>query len=130
MPHELRLSGADVADDATLTLGSHPDGELSFEEGTATVADETLARRLAERYVRLEYVGDAGGDESAGPDDTDGDESVTPPVDPAEYTIDDLAVHLDAEAYSAAELQALLDAEVAGKDREGAMDVIEAALEE
>ena len=119
MPHELRLSGADVADDATLTLGAHPDGELSFEGGTATVEDETLARRLAERYVRLEYVGDA-----------DGDESVTPPVDPAEYTIDDLAVHLDAEAYSAAELQALLDAEVAGKDREGARDVIEAALEE
>ena len=130
MPHELRLSDADVADDATLTLGAHPDGELSFEDGTATVEDETLARRLAERYVRLEYVGDAGGDGSPGSDDTDGDESVTPPVDPAEYTIDDLAAHLDAAAYSDAELQALLDAEAAGKDREGAMDVIEAALEE
>ena len=118
MPHELRLSDADVADDATLTLGAHPNGELSFEEGTATVADETLARRLAERYVRLEYVGDAGGDESAGPDEADGDEPVTPSVDPDEYTIDDLAAHLDAAAYSDAELQALLDAEAAGKDRE------------
>lgn len=140
MPHELRLAD-DVADDATLTLGAHPDGELAFEDGTATVEDETLARRLAERYVRLEYVdggtedesdssdGDSEDDDEASPDAAD-DESVSAPVDPGEYTNTELEAHLDEKAYSDAELRALLDAEDAGRDRTGATDAIEAALEE
>lgn len=120
MSYELRTDD-DVADDVTLTLGSHPDGELTFKDSSAIVDDETLAQRLAERYPHLEY---------AGPADADGSTSADSPIDPSEYTIDDLEDTLAVEEYSAAELEAICEAEQAEKDRNGAISVIEDALEE
>ncbi|WP_435075289.1 hypothetical protein [Halorubrum sp. HHNYT27] len=51
----------------------------------------------------------------------------TPPFDPGEYTIDELTAALADAEYDAAALDALYDAEADGKDRTGALDVIDAA---
>ena len=121
---QFELNTEDLANGLTPDSSVTIPGTISGKRSTASSIPITLT-------VTANSDDDGIADNTEGTDDADGDEeSVAPPVDPGEYTIDDLAAHLDAEAYSAAELQALLDAEVAGKDREGAMDVIEAALKE
>lgn len=49
------------------------------------------------------------------------------PFDPAEYSVDELEDALAADDYSAADLDALSDAERDGKDRTTALDAIDAA---
>jgi len=125
MAHELQTSH-DESFDGALTLAEHPEGSLSFEDGSATIEDEDVAARIARRYPNIERA-DAT---SAGPDNSaEVEEAVAdPPLDPSEYTIDDLEAELDGE-FSDAQLQALLNAEEAGEDRSGATDAIEAQLD-
>lgn len=60
-------------DSGPLTLGRHPDGAVTVTDGGFTVADEAVARRLAEYYPNLEYDGavddEASSDTTASSDD-------------------------------------------------------------
>lgn len=112
----------------TLTLGFHPDGELHFENGTATVEDEDVAAVLVDRYARIEYAEtetDRSGDASA----TDA-EVAEPPFDPTEYTVDEVRDALEDDDYSDAELRALLAAEEAGQGRVGVSEAINERFED
>ncbi|WP_226479167.1 hypothetical protein [Natrinema amylolyticum] len=111
--------------DGTLTLGELPDGELSFDGGAAIVEDEGVATRLADRYVNLEYAGPV---EGQGAESTE-TEPTDLPVDPTEYTIAELETELEDQEFSEDELQAVLEAEASGQDRDGATDAIEEHLE-
>ena len=66
MSHELQLTTDD--EDITLPIGRHPDGTLTFEGGTATVDDESVARAIDDTYPNIEYVGGDAGDTDAGGD--------------------------------------------------------------
>jgi hypothetical protein len=125
--HKLRTTHDDEFD-GTLSLGLHPDGELAFSDGAATVDQENVATAIDSRYPNIEYVGEAETDDG---DEADADEDVVaePPFDPSGCTIDSLEAELEEQNYSDAELEALLDVEVAGQDRTGATDAIEALLE-
>ena len=53
--------------------------------------------------------------------------SAAPPVDPGEYSVDELRDHLADHDYTANELDALAEAERDGDDRTTALDAIDAA---
>lgn len=52
-------------------------------------------------------------------------EQVDPPIDPSDYTIDELETYLENEPLSDEELEALEQAERDGEDRSGALDAIQ-----
>jgi hypothetical protein len=122
MAHELRVA-TDEDYTGTLTLGFHPEGELHFEDGAATVDDEAVAENLDRRYTNIEYVGETG---TADADAASAD-AVEPPIDPGDYTVDELEATLDEESFSDGELEALAAAEAAGENRETALETIDAA---
>jgi len=94
-----------------------------YEHGeTLTVAEHTLA---AHPNTLARAADDDDGDTEAT------DEPIAePPTDPAVYSIDELEQHLAAHTYDAAELNALADAEQAGKNRTGAAEAIADARSE
>lgn len=53
--------------------------------------------------------------------------AVDPPVDPGDYTIDELEDYLENEPLSESELEALEQAERDGEDRKGALEAIQEA---
>lgn len=69
------------------------------------------------------------GDSDSDADNADGDETEAP-FDPSEETNDSLDEMLSENDYSEAELNALLEAEEAGKDRDGAKEALNDALDE
>jgi hypothetical protein len=127
-----------------LTLGAHPDGSLTFEDGTAWVGDESVAAVIDGRYPNIAYTGvedepeepDPGvvpDDQGDGEDEDGGDEDeeiAEPPVDPSEHTIDELETELDDGDFSDAELRAIRDAEESAEDRNGAVDAVDEHLSE
>lgn len=135
MAHELQLTTD--SEDVTLPIGEHPDGVLTFEGGTATVDDESVAEAIDDTYPNIEYVdgadagdGTASDDADSEPDQEDADDVVAePPFDPTEKTVGELEELLEEDDYSAAELDAIGAAEEAGEDRSTAHDAIDAARE-
>jgi len=132
MPHALVVT-TDGDYSGTLALGKHPDGELAFEDGTAVVEREETARRLADHYPNLAYDGAADADGAA--DETADDDAkasvAEPPLNPDEFAVGALRDALADADYSAAELNAIEQAERAdGSPRSTAIDAIDAARED
>jgi hypothetical protein len=96
-----------VADDGTFEL---PDGGESWLQRFAAAYDET-----PDALVR---------EEDGPPDD------VEAPFDPCDLTVDELESKLDEEDFSDEELAALLDSEASYKQRETALEAIDAQREE
>jgi hypothetical protein len=92
--------------------------------------DEFEEDRIAEAHP---YDVEAVDESRAGPADADDDaaaddvEAADPPVDPSELTVDELEAELDEADWGDSALQGLRDAEAAGKNRETALDAIDAA---
>jgi len=124
--HKLQTTHDDEFD-GTLSLGVHPDGSLAFSDGEATVDQEDVATEIDSRYPNVEYVGEADGAD-ASESESAADGIAEPPLDPGDHTIGELEAELEQQDYSDAELEALLDAEAAGKNRAGATDAIEESL--
>lgn len=101
-----RVNGPEVTPDDPFLVG------LSAEEADALVGSQWALVPSTAEEAREFYGGTA---------------ALDPPVDPADYTVDELRDELDSGDYSERELDALADAERSGKDRETAMDAIEAA---
>jgi len=100
-------------------------------DGTFEVDSESWLQRFADRHdvdpTTLVDGQDASGDNADGV----GDETVAdPPLDPAEFSVDSLRDALQDADYDAAELDAVAEAEAAGKDRKTAHEAIDAAREE
>jgi len=75
-----------------------------------------------------EDVDEASTDDGAEEPAADGEEVADPPLDPTQFTVDDLKTELDAGDFSDAELDALEEVERADDDpRTTALDAIEAA---
>lgn len=133
--------GTDSDFSGALAIGAHPDSELEFEDGAAT-AEAELAEQIADRYPNLE-LGDTVEEEASDapePDDSvedadeDGDEGdqvlPEPPIEPDEYSVDELRDELDDADYSDGQLDAIEAAEQEdGSPRSTALDAIDAARE-
>ena len=70
---------------------------------------------------------DTDGEEDSTADETtdDADEDVEPPFDPSDHKVAELEDKLEANDYTAAELDALESAEAAGKNRDTALSAID-----
>jgi len=128
MAHELRTTH-DQGFTGTLTLGFAPDGELSFEDGVATVSGRTVAEDIASRYANITLAGDVNVADAADATETarTSDEAA---FDPAERTLDELEDELAERDLDNAQLQRIRDAEASSDDRAGAHDLIDDALAE
>jgi hypothetical protein len=96
-----------------------------YEQGEELEVSEEILEQYPRRLERVEAedVDDSDSDVEEEPEVAD------PPIDPAEYTIDELQAGLAGSDYSNAELVALRSAEQDGKDRTGAKDTIDDHLE-
>lgn len=109
-------------------------GDTQYEAGDLVAPPESALRVHAPKFEPLGEDVDVpapepDGDESDDPvDEAEADEAEAP-FDPGEYTIGGLEDAL-ADVESAAELEALRDAEAGGDDRAGAVDAIDARLAE
>lgn len=117
--------------DITGELRDPEHGAYAIEDGVIEVDDAEVAADLVGRHRRVEWLdeppeNDDG--EAAGAENEVAVES--PPIDPADHTVDELRDALDDADYdwNAAALRGLLDAERSGKDRDTATDAIQAAL--
>jgi len=122
MGHELRTTHDDEFS-GTLALGFAPDGELSFEDGVATVSERTVAEDIDNRYANIEFGGD-------GDDTTDASSDDELPFDPSPLTLDEFEDELVERDLSDAQLDQLRETEANGEDRAGAHDLIDSALSE
>lgn len=123
-----------------LTAGLHPDGTIEFENDKATVEDEDLARQLANRHTHVEYAGavdddsdesvadDSSADEAGEADDSDAETVAEPPLNPSEFSVDELEDALADGDYTVRELEVIGDAEEADKNRTTALDAIDGAI--
>lgn len=105
------------------------DSPLEFDENGFAEVDEERGRKLLAMHRHIERGGH-GPVEDDGGGDKPPDEDVEPPFDPSEKTVDELQDALEQNEYSDAELEALAEAEADGKNRETALEAIEAELEE
>lgn len=116
----------------TLSFGSHPDGELTFEDGVATTSAE-VAETIADRHPNIELgvaVETADAEESDEQEGTaEADDESGPPFDPSDYSVDDLRDELGGGDYSVDELEALRAAETTGDNRTTALEAIDDALD-
>ena len=135
MPRLHITAGSEATDgEQTYTFGAHPDGELTFVDGVAEV-DDDVAAAVVDRYPNIERLEDrletADADEDSESDEEpDGGAADTAeaPLNPAEYTIDELDDELSERDFSDEELQALRAAEQRGPDRAGAAEAIDSYL--
>lgn len=91
-------------------------GEV-YEEGEQFELDEELA---ADFPRTLQVVDDAATDAEDGDED-----GVDAPFDPAEFTIEELEEKVAETDLSDEEREALIEAEEAGENRDGALDVLQ-----
>jgi hypothetical protein len=96
-----------------------------YEQGAELEVSEEILDQYPRRLERVEEadVNDSNADVE------EESEVVDPPIDPGDYTIDELQEELAGTDYSDAELAALHSAEQDGKDRTGAKDAIDDHLE-
>jgi len=96
-----------------------------YERGEELEVSEEILGQYPRRLERVEEgdIDDSDSDVEEEPDVVD------PPIDPGDYTIDELQDKLADSDYSDAELAALYSAEVEGRDRTGAKDAIDDHLE-
>lgn len=119
MPQTLHLT-TPSGYSGTLTFSRAPAGELTFEDGVATVADDVDVDRLCDRYPNLEPLRE--GD----PDPTAAD----PPLLPGDYNVRELRETLAESEYSDDELRAIYDREMNGDERATALDAIRASIDD
>jgi len=112
-----------TADGGHYRVGGH-----GFEPGDERDVDDELAGYLAD-HGDFEVVDDAGGDD-VHEEDGPPDEGANPPFDPSKSTVDELEAALKETNHHQVALEALLEAEKDGKDRETAKEAIEAALQQ
>jgi len=118
MVHHLRLTRPESYS-GTLTFAFAPGGELTFEDGVATVSPDTDVELVCDRYPHLEPLREDD------PDPTAAD----PPLDPGEYSVRDLRETVSDGDFSDADLRAIHDAERNGEERTTALDILGSALD-
>jgi hypothetical protein len=110
--------------------GTYRVAGVGFGPGDEKNVDDELADYLADRDD-FEVVDDVDhGDvrEEDGPPDDESEGGVEPPFDPSEHTVDELTSELEDGDYGGSKLHALSAVEEDRKDRETAIEAIEAHI--
>lgn len=121
-----RLEATDEIEAASATESEPEVEDVQEEPATDDGAEEPATDDVDEDGA--EDVDEVSTDDGAEEPADDGEEVAEPPLDPTQFSVDDLETELDAGDFSDAELDALEDAERADDDpRTTALDAIEAA---
>lgn len=107
--------------------------ELEHREATSRQMEAALSR-FKTNLLNLGYTvvseDTMWGDTASPTSESSPDEPTAAPIDPGTFSNAKLEAHLASNDYTLAELEAIADAEAAGKARVGAMNAIEAAIKE
>lgn len=122
-----RLESGDIVE---LTEEQYENWSYQFERLDTPSEENDSEQTVADEAEESNESEDTEGTEENAEESDESEEQVAePPIDPGEYTIQDLDDEIAESDYSDAELRAIADAEIAGEDRSGAKTVINEALE-
>lgn len=131
-PNDHYLSGGDTKLEPGDEIELDED-EISFPEFYEEVDPESEEAESAGESESDGSEGESSSGEAeaaeSGDESPDEESEVEPPLDPSDYTIDELKAELSARDLSEEEIEAIEDAERDNGSRTGALDVIEQAGE-